>query len=90
MQIKQETLDNILDHGAQLDRENRALKFFLKKLQFAILPAEGCCPVCGGNQRHDTACELAALINPEYAESHKRETGLDVIDALLFDLENVK
>jgi hypothetical protein len=90
MQIKQEVLNNIPDHGAKLDIENRVLKFMLTKLQFAILPAAGCCPVCGGNQRHDSACELAALIDPDHALSYKADTGREIIDTLLFDLENPK
>ena len=92
MQIKQKTLNSILDQAARLDAENRALKFMLTKLQFAVLPAEDCCPICGGNRgnAHDSTCELAALIDPDQAAAYKELTGLDIVDALLFDLENIK
>ena len=40
----------------------------------------------GDSQR--PACELAALIYPEYAESYERLTGGTVIDALEWQAEN--
>lgn len=86
--VKQETLNNILDHGAQLDREVTALKTMLTQLQF-VPENQNCCPVCGGHEMHDTACVLAALIYPEYAKSYTTQTGGDTaIDAMLWQAEN--
>lgn len=86
--IKQQRLNNILDQGARLDAETTVLRYMLTKLQFAILPAADCCPICGGNQHHDRACELAALIDPDHAASYELETGMTIIEALQFDIEN--
>lgn len=81
--VKRETLDSILDHGAQLDREVAALKTMLRELQFTS-ENQNCCPVCGGHEMHDTVCVLAALICPESAENYTRQTGGGTaIDALL-------
>jgi hypothetical protein len=87
IKIKKQTLNNILDDCARLDAKNQVLRYMLTKLQFAILPAADCCPTCGGNQRHDPACELAALIDPNHAVSYYLETGMLIIDALQLEIE---
>lgn len=85
--VKQETLNNILDHGAQLDREVTALKTMLTKLQF-VPENQNCCPVCGGHEMHDTACVLAALIYPRHTEKYIEMTKSTAIDTMLWEAEN--
>lgn len=67
-----------------------ALKAQLKMIEFSSEKWQ-CCPVCGGNQHHDSACTLAALIYPDFAESYTRETGGDTaINAMLWQVNNVE
>ena len=46
-----------------------ALKAMLKYIEFEVVSK--CCPVCGGNQWHDSGCVLAAFLYPEKYESYK-------------------
>ncbi len=69
-----------------LTDEITALKFMLKKLQF-VPENSNCCPVCGGQETHDSACALAALIHPEFTESYYRETGCTVIEVQVLQAE---
>ena len=63
-----------------------ALKAMLKYIEFEVVSK--CCPVCGGNEYHDTACVLAAFLYPEKAESYKRNTGDTHINEMTFNIEN--
>jgi DNA repair exonuclease SbcCD ATPase subunit len=84
-------LQNLNIINKQLQAENEALKYELTKLQWQPTKPgpdrQYCCPVCGGSKEfsgHDTACELAALIDPYKAETYKEMTGGDIIKTLLF------
>ncbi len=71
-----------------MNNEIIALKAMLKMVEFSAA-GEQCCPVCGGNQHHDTACQLAALVYPAFAESYNRETGGDTaVKAMLWLVSN--
>jgi uncharacterized small protein (DUF1192 family) len=81
----------LFDEIERLRAENEALRYELTKLQWQpTRPGPNrqyCCPVCGGSKEysgHDTACELAALIDPHKAETYKEMTGGDIIKTLLF------
>ena len=81
MKISQQTLNNILDHGADLDREVRALKTMLRRLQFTP-ENQNRCPVCGECDRHSTVCILAALICTESAKMFSCHNGDTAIDEM--------
>ncbi len=69
--------------------ERVALKAMLKALEFeGFEGASKCCPVCGGNQSHDSACVLAAFLYPEKAESYKRNTKDTHINEMLWQIGN--
>ncbi len=68
------------------DRQIVALKAMLKYVEFEVVSET--CPVCGGNQTHDTACVLAAFLYPEKAESYERGTGDTHINEMLWYVEN--
>lgn len=70
------------------DIEFIALKAMLKYVEFEVVSE--CCPVCGGNRHHDTACVLAAFLYPEKAESYKRETYDTHINEMTYKIENDK
>lgn len=72
--------------GRKNEEEVKLLKFMLTKLQFD--PFTECCPSCGGNQHHDGACEVAALIDPDHANTYHELTGMTIQDALEFDIAN--
>lgn len=67
-----------------------ALKAMLKEIEFSKYATPNCCPVCGGNQHHDSACLLAALIYRDFANSYERLTGGDnPIWAMMWKVNNI-
>jgi len=70
----------------KLDLEKVALKAMLKYIEFEVVSK--CCPVCGGNQCHDSACVLAAFLYPEKAESYKYNTKDTHINEMLWQIGN--
>lgn len=66
--------------------EKVALKAMLKYIEFEVVSK--CCPVCGGNQYHDSACVLAAFLYLEKAESYKYNTHDTHINEMLWRISN--
>ena len=64
-----------------------ALKALLKIIEF---DGGDCCPMCGGNSTHDSACVLAAFLYPENAEAFKRQTRSTHIAEMLWRVNNDK
>jgi hypothetical protein len=69
-----------------VDLEKVALKAMLKYIEFAGVSKT--CPVCGGNQSHDSACVLAAFLYPEKAEIYKNQTHNTHIQEMLWHVKH--
>lgn len=68
------------------DKQIILLKAVLKYIEFEIVSK--CCPVCGGNQCHDSACVLAAFLYPEKAKSYEYNTKDTHINEMLWQIGN--
>jgi hypothetical protein len=71
-----------------LEEQVIALKTALKKFQFC--GGGGCCPCCGVHRFHAPECEIAGLLNSDWASKHKKYTGLTIWNSLLFDAQNCR
>jgi hypothetical protein len=81
-----DAVDDAIREIENLRLEKVALKAMLKYIEFEVISK--CCPICGGNQCHDSACMLAAFLYPEKAESFKYHTHDTHTNEILFQVEN--
>jgi hypothetical protein len=75
-----------VDRLAKKKIELVALRAMLMSIEFEVVSK--CCPVCGANGWHDSACVLAAFLYPEKASSYHHHTHDTHINEMTFRIEN--